>query len=130
MRVMESIGMIRNSPSRKCKSILPIISRSSVWIRSPKSGIIHPLKKLGDRVREGEILGFIVDPFGGVGEMPVRTAGEGIIIGKNILPLVNEGDTLLHIACFKKIEIVESQLEEYMSPFLQIERCQEASPFF
>ncbi len=114
-RVMESIGMLHVSPSRKRKSILPVISRSSIWVRAPKSGIIHPLKKLGGRVREGEIIGFIVDPFGGAGEIPVRTEEDGIIIGENNLPLVNEGDALFHIACFEGIELVESQLEEFMN---------------
>lgn len=113
-RVMESLGMLHVPPSRKRRSILPVISRSSFWIRAPKNGIIHPLKKLGDRVREGEIIGFIVDPFSEAGEIPVRTEKDGIIIGKNNLPLVNEGDALFHIACFEKIEFVESQLEEFM----------------
>ncbi len=49
-------------------------------------------------LREEEILGFIVDPFGGPREMPITTEEEGIVIGKNNLPLVNEGDTLFHIA--------------------------------
>lgn len=114
-RVMESLGMLHVPPSRKRRSILPVISRSSVWVRAPKSGIIHPLKELGGRVKEGEILGFIVDPFGGAGEVPVRTKVDGIIIGKNNLPLVNEGDALFHIACFERIDLVESQLEEFMS---------------
>ncbi|HWR25270.1 MAG TPA: succinylglutamate desuccinylase/aspartoacylase family protein, partial [Methanosarcina sp.] len=107
-RVMESLGMLNISSSRKRSSILPVISRSSLWIRAPKSGIFYPLKKLGDRVREGEILGSIVDPFGGAGEMAVKTGENSIIIGKNNLPFVNEGDALFHIACFDRIELVES----------------------
>lgn len=99
-RVMESVEMLRVSPSRKRKSILPVISRSSIWVRASKSGIIHPLKKLGDRVREGEIIGFIVDPFNEAGEISVRTEQDSIIIGNN-LPLVNEGDVLFHIACLR-----------------------------
>lgn len=114
-RVIGSMGMLHVSYSQKKKSILPVISRSSSWIRAPKSGIFHPFKKLGDRIREGEILGFVVDPFGGPGEMPIRTEEEGIIIGKNNLPLVNEGDVIFHIARFERIELIESQLEELMS---------------
>lgn len=44
----------------------------------------------------------------------MRTEKDGIIIGKNNLPLVNEGDALFHIACFEKIEFLESHLEEFM----------------
>ena len=45
----------------------------------------------------------------------MKTGMDGIIIGKNNLPLVNEGDALFHIACFERIDLVESQLEEFMS---------------
>lgn len=114
-RVMESLGMLHAPHQPKRKSILPVIAHSSIWTRAPKSGIVHPLKKLGDKVKEGEIIGLIVDPFGGPGGTPVKTEDDGIVIGKNNLPLVNEGDALFHIARFERIEIVESQLEEFMS---------------
>lgn len=110
---MESLEMLHVPPSRKRRSILSVISRSSVWVRAPKSGIIHPLKKLRDRVREGEIIGFIVDLFSEAGEIPVRTEQDGIIIGKNNLPLVNEGYALFHIACFERIGIVKAQLKNF-----------------
>jgi predicted deacylase len=112
---MEYMGMLHVSHPQKRKSILPDVAYSSFWIRAPKSGIVHPLKKLGNRVKGGEILGLIVDPFGGPGEIPVRTEKDGIVIGRNNLPLANEGDTLFHIARFERIELVESQLEELMS---------------
>jgi uncharacterized protein len=114
-RVMESLGMLHVSHPQERKSILPVIAHSSIWIRAPKSGIVHPLKRLGDRVKGGETLGLIVDPFGGPGKVPIRIEGEGIVIGRNNLPLVNEGDALFHIARFERIELVESQLEELMS---------------
>ncbi|MDD3042431.1 MAG: succinylglutamate desuccinylase/aspartoacylase family protein [Methanosarcinaceae archaeon] len=120
LRVMENIGMLHTSPSKRIKSIVPLIARSSHWVRAPKSGIIHPSKALGDRVREGERLGFIVDPFGSPDtdargthrEDPIVAERDGIIIGRNNLPLVNEGDALFHIACYEEVEVVESQLEE------------------
>lgn len=132
LRVMETIGMLHTTSSRRIRSIVPLIARSSHWVRAPKSGIIHPTKALGDRVREGDSLGFIADPFGspvavaavaaadvggGVpvpasGEEPIVAERDGIIIGRNNLPLVNEGDALFHIACYEEIDVVESQLEE------------------
>lgn len=111
-RIMEYMGMLQVPDSQKRKSILPAIAHSSFWIRAPKSGIVHPLKKLGNRVKGGEILGLIVDPFGGPGKTPVRTEEDGIVIGKNNLPLANEGDLLFQIARFERIELVESRLED------------------
>lgn len=114
-RIMESLGVLYVSDSQKRKSILPVISSSSTWIRTPESEIFHPHKKLEDRVKEGEKLGFIVDPFSRPGETPIKAEEEGIIIGENNLPLVNEGNAMFHIARFDKIELIESQLEELMT---------------
>ncbi|MDQ1276245.1 MAG: uncharacterized protein QG610_1820 [Euryarchaeota archaeon] len=114
-RVMESLVTLHVSDSQKRKSLLPVISRSSVWIRAPKSKIFHQFKTLGNRAREGEILGFVVDPFGRPGEMPIKVEDEGILIGKNNLPLANEGNVMFHIARFEKIELIKSQFEELRS---------------
>jgi len=47
--------------------------------------------------------------------MPIKAEDEGILIGKNNLPLVNEANVMFHIARFEKIELIESQLEELRS---------------
>ena len=111
-RVMESLGMLHLSPSRKRKSIIPVIGRCSHWVRAPRSGIVHPSKELGNIVKDGELLGYILDPFGFENRQEVLSDREGIIIGKNNLPLVSQGDALFHLACFEEIGIVQPQLEE------------------
>lgn len=56
-----------------------------------------------------------MDPFGRPGEMPIKAEDEVILIGKNNLPLVNEGNAMFQITRFEKIELIESQLEELRS---------------
>ncbi|WP_440951821.1 succinylglutamate desuccinylase/aspartoacylase family protein [Methanococcoides sp. FTZ1] len=110
--VMKELGMIRtkpNAPTNK-KVIEPMVARSNKWVRAPESGIVHSFKRLGADVEKGESLGVIVDPFGHE-EVEILSPISGIIIGKNNLPLVNEGDAVFHIAGFEKLEIMTSQVD-------------------
>jgi predicted deacylase len=67
---------------------------------------------LGRRVERDELLGIIDGPLGGY-EMPVRSPCAGIVIGVTHLPLVNEGEALLHIARFDAIDEVHNVVEEF-----------------
>lgn len=110
--VMKDLGMIRTKPSgvTSKKIIEPMVARSNRWVRAPESGIVHSFKGLGAHVNKGESLGVIVDPFGHE-EVEIVSPLTGIIIGKNNLPLVNEGDAVLHIACFEKLAVMTSQVD-------------------
>ncbi len=96
LRVLRSLGALstRSVPLAKNKSYWSQISR---WTRAPEGGILRCRKKLGDIVTEGEVIGLISDPFGST-EYSVQANNSGIIIGKNNLPIVNQGDALYHIA--------------------------------
>lgn len=98
---MQNIGMLnlpKASATRECKSF---IARSSHWIRAPHSGILLVRKKLGDKVKKGEMLAVISNPFG-EHRFEVRAVRDGIVIGQTHLPLANEGDALYHIATFEE----------------------------
>ena len=117
--VMRQLGMLPARTSKRHKPITPFIARSSTWVRAPESGIIRVLVPLGARVRKGEALGIIADPFG-VKERTVTAPNDGVIIGRADLPLVNEGDALFHIARFEKpadvAAVVESLQDEQILP--------------
>ena len=59
----------------------------------------------------------VSDPFGET-ECEIRAASEGIIIGKNNLPLVNEGDALFHQAQFKAVSDVAERIDEFQDVYL------------
>lgn len=110
LAVMHHLGMLKKEPNIKTAS--SYIAKSSYWVRAAGSGLFRSKKKLGARVKENEILGFIADPFG-KHEIKVTSAAEGIVIGKTELPLIDEGDALYHIATFKKSQSVVETLTEF-----------------
>lgn len=70
------------------------------WVRATESGMVVHSKQLGDCVTKDEVLATINDPFGK--ELDTITShAEGIIIGKQNIPLVQEGEAMYHIAYFK-----------------------------
>ncbi|EDN65878.1 Succinylglutamate desuccinylase/aspartoacylase [Beggiatoa sp. PS] len=57
-------------------------------------------------------MGIISDPFGKA-EIEVLSSHAGIVIGRNNLPLVNEGEALFHIARFQDSREVAEQVEAF-----------------
>ena len=51
----------------------------------------------GDVVEEGDVLASGADPFGG-GEVEMIARSVGIIVGHAVMPVVNEGDAVFHVA--------------------------------
>lgn len=96
IRVMGDMGMIRKRRQHKAPTE-PVISRSSVWLRAPEGGIFRAKAKLGAQVAKGDTLGTISSPFG-EGELPIISSADGIVIGKNNLPNVNQGDGIFNVA--------------------------------
>jgi predicted deacylase len=98
MRVMRNIGMLPKLAVPKTHKAF--VAQASYWVRAPRSGIHVRNKKLGSMVKAGEILGIISSPLG-KHSIQVSADQAGIIIGKSIIPLVNKGDALFHIATFE-----------------------------
>ena len=99
--VMRTIGML---PSKSTKSIYkPRMAKSSHWIRASQGGIFRQTKGLGEKVKAGDELGILADPFG-QNKVPVKSIANGIIIGVNNLPLVNQGDAIFHVACWDPVK--------------------------
>jgi predicted deacylase len=77
-----------------------IVCEEQDWIRSPKGGILHSDINLGDSVKEGDMLGFITDPFGGDGDLKILSNSSGVVVGINRHPLLIEGVQVFKIAKF------------------------------
>lgn len=75
----------------------PLLSRRTRWVRARRSGICHHAVALGERVRRGQTVAVLTDPLG-TRDHPVRTPLDGIVIGRATLPLVSQGDALVHVA--------------------------------
>ena len=115
--VMEALAMLP-PPRRSRPRFEPYIARSSHWIRAPESGILRDRVRLGAAVARGQTLGIVADPLGRE-EQPVEAGRDGVVIGRSVLPLVNEGDALYHVASFDRPDRVADRIEaalEAVSP--------------
>lgn len=118
--VMRYLGMLPKSRSKKSLSE-PRIARSSSWVRATDSGFTSHIKALGDLVEAGDVLAEIKDPYGAILDKVLCKNG-GIIIGKQNIPLVQEGEAMYHIAHFTSPDEVaghvETMQDELMDPDL------------
>ncbi len=110
INVMREIGMLNKSRSKKGHNIEPFVARQSGWVRANESGFVHHIAQLGDHVAKGDVLAQISNPFG-IELDRVTCPAEGIVIGKQNIPLAQEGEAMYHIAYFKKPDSVASNVE-------------------
>ncbi|NLJ93854.1 MAG: succinylglutamate desuccinylase/aspartoacylase family protein [Aeromonadales bacterium] len=111
LNVMRTLGML-NASSAKAR-MLPMIAKSSTWVRANQDGLLHLSAHLGDRVAKGQQLGTITAPLGAE-PSPVLALKSGIIIGSLTMPLVNEGDAVCHIATFDAVKEAEHSVEQFV----------------
>jgi predicted deacylase len=107
INVMREMGML----SLKRKPPKPsVVLRSTTWIRSPSSGLLRMLAKLGDMVSKDDVLAFVGDA-GGSGEEPIVSPSDGVIIGRTNLPLVYEGEAVFHVGRTRQTALLEQHLD-------------------
>ena len=111
VRVMRALGMLPKSKRRRERPE-PLVARSSTWLRAPASGVLRPAVPLGHRVKEGDVLGVIGDPFGD-NEVEVAARAGGVVIGRSNLPLVHEGDALFHIVHVEGTQVAARALDAF-----------------
>lgn len=75
----------------------PLVCSSSRWLRAPQGGLLRAYRSEGDGVEAGDLLATISDPFG-ERETGIIAPCSGIIIGRRLMPIVNEGDAVIHLA--------------------------------
>jgi predicted deacylase len=117
LNVLQYLGMIRKTVASKKKKTAPFIASGSQWVRANASGIVHNLADLGDQITKGQTLAEIGSPYGEVIDS-VKATRSGILIGKQNIPLVQEGEAMFHVAYFSEddeeiaehIENIQEQL--------------------
>ncbi len=112
INVMRRLEMLPKRRSSQKKSREPFIARSSTWVRATSSGLFRKVAPLGARVKRGDVIGLIDDPFAG-DEYEVVSSASGIIIGCSEIPLVHEGEALFHIARFEDVKEVAGQVVSF-----------------
>ncbi|PTX54163.1 hypothetical protein C8N43_2970 [Litoreibacter ponti] len=113
LRVMVHREMLARKAVAKAK-VAPVLAKSSKWLRAPAGGLLRSYKSEGEMVREGELLAMVSDPFGEA-ERELVASFDGVIIGRAVMPVVNEGDAVYHIAEVVSYAKAESAVEDLTS---------------
>lgn len=113
LRVMHHLGMIPAKGVSKPKASAQFCP-SSKWLRAPMGGLIRSYKADGELVRTGELLATISDPFGEE-EKHIEAPFSGIIVGRAVMPIVNEGDAVFHLGRVRSLVQAEDAVEDLNS---------------
>jgi len=66
------------------------------WVRANHGGLLHPTVGLGDEVRPGDILGYVIHPVQQE-RAPLRSRHAGRVIGMTVSPIMIPGYAAFHI---------------------------------
>ncbi len=118
-RVLAHIGMIEADDGLAHVGI-PARANRSVWVRSPRGGVTHRVRKSGDPVRKGDLLATVAGLFGEDAQDMVSPV-DGIIIGHATLPVVHQGEAIFHIAVIDHPERVGARIDSITDAILASE---------
>jgi len=93
LRLLNAHHMIDKAPKANSETVK---CEKSIWIRAKRSGIYRGIITSGMTVAKGDILGYITDPFGEF-STPIKSPSNGLVICHNNMPVVNQGDALIHL---------------------------------
>ncbi|MCS7073061.1 MAG: succinylglutamate desuccinylase/aspartoacylase family protein [Bacteroidia bacterium] len=93
IRAMQYLDMIPQTEPMKESKIL----KDSSWVRAKNAGLFRTFVQPGAYVKKDDLLASLSDPFGQV-ETEVRAPQNGYVIGLTLLPVINAGDALIHLA--------------------------------
>ena len=118
-RVLAHMGMIEADDGLSSVGV-PARANRTVWVRSPRGGVMQAVRTSGDPVRQGEVLARVAGLFG---EEPQELASpvDGIVIGHATLPVVHQGDALFHIAAIDHPDRVGRQIDSITEAILASE---------
>lgn len=116
--VLTKIDMLKGTIG---DSVSPVISKDDDWLVASASGILHTEVNLGQRIKKGEKIGWLSDPFSNESKTVITSYLDGIIVGINRTPLIQEGISVFKIASFIDNARAESILEEWGEQSAQIE---------
>ena len=93
LRVLQHLDMQKNAtePAKP-----PVVCQHTSWIRAKVAGLFRSQISLGEYIQKSQIIGTIADPYGKM-SVRIRASRAGYVIGLNRMPVVNQGDALLHI---------------------------------
>ncbi|MGB3553330.1 MAG: succinylglutamate desuccinylase/aspartoacylase family protein [Jannaschia sp.] len=113
LRVLRYKGMVggRGIAAAQTK---PQICTASKWLRAPAGGLLRTYRGDGDVVEKGTVVAVVSDPFG-LEEREITAPFDGIIVGRAVMPVVNEGDAVFHLARVASVTRAETTMDDLSS---------------
>lgn len=93
-RFLQHLQMVTSAPAPTSETI---VCAKDTWIRAKNAGLWRCFVTTGSYVKKNQFIGSITDPYGEM-EVRINATAAGYIIGLNNMPVVNQGDALLHLA--------------------------------
>lgn len=109
LRVLAHLEMIAPKGIGKSKSTSHYCT-SSKWLRAPVGGLLRTFKADGDVVAQGDVMAAVSDLFGEAEQM-IEAPFDGIIVGRAVMPVVNEGDAVFHLARVASVSKAETAMD-------------------
>lgn len=94
-------------------TIPPVFSKDDDWLISSSSGVLHTDVSLGESIKKGAKIGRLSDPFSNENATIIKSDRDGVIVGINRTPLIQEGVSIFKVASFLDNEKAEATLEEW-----------------
>jgi len=110
LRVLQRKGML---PARGVAAAkrAPVLCTGSHWLRAPAGGLFRAFSGEGQVVAEGDVLGAVSDPFGR-NDAEIVADMAGVVIGRAVMPVVNEGDAVFHLADVARPKAAETTFDD------------------
>jgi uncharacterized protein len=106
--LLQNLGMQKSK--RFWSAPQPVFYQSD-WVRADQGGILMSKVKLGDKVREGQVLGSVIDPVTNTGSA-ILAPFHGRILGIAVNQVVQTGFATHHIGVEKPAEAVQEEAIE------------------
>jgi predicted deacylase len=113
LKVMHELGMLGSKFAGTSKT-RSVFATSSQWVRAPEGGIFRPFKTLGDSITRDDVIGVVTNPYES-DEDKVRSAVDGVIIGRTNISVVNRADALFNVARVQGPAVAQGQIERISS---------------
>ncbi len=97
VRVLSHLKMLNPKVTVIPAMMNTIIIEDSRWVRAKYSGLLHPKVGHSRKVKKGDLLATITDPYGKL-RYSVKAPTQGYVINVNYSPLVYQGDAIFHIS--------------------------------
>lgn len=96
-RILSHLDMLNSkfkvsAPKKEC-----VFINESKWIRANYSGMFKASVAINSKVKRGDVIGNITDPYGKFNHF-VKSENTGYIINVNESPVVYQGDALFHVS--------------------------------